>query len=90
MLTDSKESLKRPRNFIELGALLEEKDLEYQQILLDGKQEPSLKRRAVREKLCEADAEEPVLRTQPVLPSVTKKPACHAEQDCNSTEDIYS
>ena len=90
MLTDSQESLERPRHFIELEALLEEKNLECEQSSLDGKQEPLLKGRAVENKLCEAEAEEPVLRTQPVLPSVTKKPADHAEQDCNSTEDIYS
>ena len=83
MLTDSQQSLKRPRHFTELEALLEEKNLECQQSSLDGKQEPPLKRRAVWKKICEAaaftDKDEPVLRRQRVLPSVAKKPACHAE-----------
>lgn len=91
MLTDSQESYKRPRHFTELEALLEEKNLEHQQSSLDGKHEPSLKRRAVWKKLCEAEAftnkEEPVLRRQRVLPSVAKKPACYTQQDCNLIKD---
>ena len=55
----------------ELEAWLEEKDLECQQSSLDGAQEPPLKRRAVWN----------------AAAYTAKKPACHAEQDCNSTED---
>ena len=44
MSTDSQKALKRRTHFDELEALLEERNLECEESLLDGIQEPSIKR----------------------------------------------